>query len=130
VQESPNYDPQAKSGPRGHFLKNEKIINLFNKHLLICQNATYLETTTLLGCPALELLYNSLCGPLTKKFGDPWRSVRATFRGVVGWERVPTPFCSIVTFLEYLDFSFQFVHIVDSENYGALCMWGHMNSVG
>jgi len=25
-----------------------------------------------LGCPAFELLCNSLCGPLTKKFGDPW----------------------------------------------------------
>jgi len=23
-------------------------------------------------CPALELLWNSLCGPLRKKFGDPW----------------------------------------------------------
>jgi len=49
VQGSPNYDPQAKSGPRRHFFKNEKIIILFNKHLLICQNATYLETTALLG---------------------------------------------------------------------------------
>ena len=25
-----------------------------------------------LGCPALELLCNRLCGPLTKTFGDPW----------------------------------------------------------
>jgi len=24
--------------------------------------------------PALELLHNSLCGPRTKKFGDPWLS--------------------------------------------------------
>jgi len=25
-------------------------------------------------CPALELLCNSLHGPCTKKFGDPWYS--------------------------------------------------------
>jgi len=38
-------------------------------------------------------------------------------RGVAGWERVPTPFFAlVVTFLEDLDFSFQFVHVADSEN--------------
>ena len=75
-----------------------------------------------LGCQALELLCNSLCGPLTKKFGEKFErsSVRATFRGVVGWERVGTHshtfFALIVTFVEYLDFSFQFVRAADSEN--------------
>jgi len=27
-------------------------------------------------CPALELLYNSLCGPRAKTFGDPWTRPR------------------------------------------------------
>ena len=32
------------------------------------------------------------------------------------WERVPTPFCTIVTLLENLDFSFLFLRVADCEN--------------
>jgi len=37
-------------------------------------------------------------------------------RGVVGWERFPTQFCTIVTLFEDSDFSFQFLCVADCEN--------------
>jgi len=40
----------------------------------------------------------------------------------VGWERVPTPFWTIVTFLEDLDFSFQLLRIGIARTEGDFCV--------
>jgi len=45
--------------------------NLTKENLLIWQK-NFLKQSHYIRCPALGLLSNSLCGPRTKKFGDPW----------------------------------------------------------
>jgi len=38
---------------------------------LIWQDVAYAKESHYTGCPALELLCNSFCGPLAKMFRDP-----------------------------------------------------------
>jgi len=69
-QGSPNYGSRVKSGPRSHFMNNEKIIYLrtifwFGRMQHIPKQSHYVR------CPALKLLCTNSCGPLTKNFGDP-----------------------------------------------------------
>jgi len=46
-----------------------------------------------------------------------WERVGTAFSHLfLVWERVPTPFCTIVTLLEDLDFSFQLLCVADCEN--------------
>ena len=44
--------------------------NITKENLLIWQK-NFLKQSHFVRCPALGLLSNSLCGPRTKKFGDP-----------------------------------------------------------
>jgi len=63
-QESPNYCPRAKDGPRGRFFSNKNDTFLTNFVCLVeCDIPKQSHYVT---CPILELLCNSLCGPLTK----------------------------------------------------------------
>ena len=39
-------------------------------------------------CPALELLCNSLCGPLTKSFGDPWCTGISSYQPTSAYSRL------------------------------------------
>jgi len=58
------------SGPQSLFVNNEKVIHLWK----ICwfgRMQHFTKQSHYVRCPALELLCNILCSPLTKKFGDP-----------------------------------------------------------
>jgi len=86
-QGSPNYSLRAgpnpareaiSSGSRRHFVNNEKIMYLRN----ICwfgRMQHILKQSQYVRCLALELLCNSFCDPLTRRFGDPWyKSVKSS----------------------------------------------------
>ena len=46
--------------------------NIITKENLLIWQKHFLKQSHFVRCPALGLLSNSLCGPRTKTFGDPW----------------------------------------------------------
>jgi len=78
----PNPAREAISSGRKywHFVNNEKII--FTGMRKMCwfdRMWHYPKQSHYVRCPALELLFTSLCGLLTKKFVDPWPREFNTF---------------------------------------------------
>ena len=76
-QGSPNYDLLAKSGQRSHFIRPQRHFLIMKKYYIYKNLVDLVECDIsrnnhiTLRCPTLEPLCNSLCGPLTKRFGDP-----------------------------------------------------------
>ena len=76
---SPSYDPRARSGPQRHFANDYRKI-LFLRNICWFGGMQHIpKQSRYVSFPALNLLCNSLCGPLSKIFGEPWfkRSVSA-----------------------------------------------------
>jgi len=69
-QGPPNHGRQVESRPRRHSVNNEKwYFYELLPYLAECNNIP--KQSYFVRCPAIELLHNSLCGPLTRKFGGP-----------------------------------------------------------
>jgi len=76
-QGSPSYDPRAESGPPESFHPaREDILSITNDNIFpknCCGRMWHTpKLSQYVRCAALKLLCNSLCGPLTRQFGDPW----------------------------------------------------------
>ena len=57
-------------GPRSHFVNDEK--NILTKNLWFGEMQRFPKQSHDVRSPALEQVRSSVCGPRTKKFGDPW----------------------------------------------------------